>query len=56
LRFFSGCYPKAKSAGVQVAETTRFCRALNLITICEAILPPKISNGVQNPPNPDRLS
>ena len=37
--FFSVRYPKANSAGVRAAETTRFCRAPNLITICEVIPP-----------------
>jgi hypothetical protein len=35
---------------------TRFCRAANLITICEAIPPPSISKVAQNSPNPNRLS
>jgi len=54
--FFSVRYPKANSAGVRAAETTRFCRAPNLITICEVIPPPSISKVAQNSPNPDRLS
>jgi hypothetical protein len=54
--FFSACYPKANSAGVQTAETPRFCSAPNLITVCEAIPPPTISEVDQNSPNPDRLS
>ena len=35
---------------------TRFCRALSLITICEAIPPPGISKVAENSPNPNRLS
>jgi hypothetical protein len=49
-------YPKANSVGVRAAPTARFRRAPNLITICEAILPPSISEVAQNSPNPDRLS
>ena len=45
--FFSVRYPKANSAGVRAAETRRFCRAPNLITICEAIPPPSISKVAQ---------
>ena len=35
--FSSVCYPKADSAGLRAAETACFCRAPDLITICEAI-------------------
>ena len=52
----SACYLKANSAGPRAAETARFCRAPNLITICEAIPPPSINKVAQNSPNPDRLS
>ena len=34
---------------------TRFCRAPNLTTICEAIPPPGITKVAQNSPNRDRL-
>jgi hypothetical protein len=54
--FFSVRYPKANFADVRGAETRRFCRAPNLITICEAIPPPRISKLAENSPNPDRLS
>jgi hypothetical protein len=53
---FSVRYPKGNSASVRAAETTLFCRAPNLITIWEAILPPSISKVAQNSPNPDRFS
>ena len=55
-RFSSVCYPKPNSAGVRIAQRTRFCRAPNLITICEAIPAPSISKLLKNSPNPDRLS
>ena len=54
--FLSVCYPKPNSAGVRIAQRTRFCRDPNLITICEAIPPPSISKVAQKSPNPDRLS
>jgi hypothetical protein len=54
--FQSVCHSKANTAGVQAADTTRFCRAPNLITICDAIPPPSISKVAQYAPNPDRLS
>jgi hypothetical protein len=54
--FFSVCDPEVNSAAVQAAQTTRFCRAPNLITNCEAIPPPGISKVAQNSPNPNRLS
>ena len=54
--FLSVCYSKPNSAGVRIAQRTRFCRAPNLITIREAIPPPGISKVAQNSPNPDRLS
>jgi len=50
------CYPKANSVGVRLAQTARFRRGPNLITICEAILPLSISEVAQNSPNADRLS
>jgi hypothetical protein len=46
----SVCYPKASSAGVRTAETTRFRRGPNLITICEAIPPPNRTKVAQNSP------
>jgi hypothetical protein len=52
----SACYPMANSAGVRVAQRTRFWRVLNLITICDAIPPPNINKIAQNSANPDRLS
>jgi hypothetical protein len=54
--FFSGRYPEGNSAGVRAVETTLFCRAPNLITICEAIPPPSLSKVAQNSPTPDQLS
>jgi len=54
--FLSVCYPKPNSAGVRIAQRTRFCLDPNLITICEAIPPPSISKVAQKSPNPDRLS
>ncbi len=37
-------------------QSRRFCRAPSLITIGEAIPPPRISKVAENSPNPDRLS
>jgi hypothetical protein len=48
--FYCVCYSEADSADAQAAETTRFCRATNLITICEAILPSSISKVGQHSP------
>jgi hypothetical protein len=51
-----GGRPSGNSAGIRSAETTLFCRAPNLITICEAIPAPSISKVAQDSTNPDRLS
>jgi hypothetical protein len=55
-RLLSVSHPKRDSAFVRVAQRTGFGRALNLITISEAIPAPSISKVAQNWPNPDRLS
>jgi hypothetical protein len=55
--FLSVCHPKPNSAGVRIAQRTRFCRAPNLITIWEAIPPPSICKVEQDgrPPRRWRL-